>query len=107
MHLLVSLVVLGMVAVNGFGAWAVGRRRPLVGYLFLVSAAILVVAAVAYAYRYPHAWWILLAGSVAAFVTSLLNARIVIGEVVWQNHLARAAYIAGALLLAAWLAPLG
>ena len=101
------LMALGLVSINAFGAWAVSRRRPLVARLFLLAAVILTVAAVAYVFRYEHAWWILLGGSVVAFVSSVLNAWLVLGKVVWQNHVARAAYLAAGLFLAGWLVRLG
>lgn len=104
MHLLLIGLALGLVVVNTFGAWAVSRRRPLVARLFLLAAAVLTVTAVAYAYRVDAAWWLLLAGVVVSFVASFLNALLVIGKVVWPNHLLRAAAFALLLYLARVLA---
>lgn len=94
------LVALGLVLVNGFGAWAVSRRKPAVARLFLFSAMVLTVALVAYAFADPLAWWILLAGTALGFLASFLNARLVIGRVVWQYHALRAAVLAAVLTLA-------
>jgi hypothetical protein len=104
-HLVVMLVAFGGVAVNAFGAWAVSRRRPMVARLFLLAAMVLTVAGVAYAYRSPGAWWILLSGAVLAFGASFLHARLVLGKVVWANHVARGLAFAAALVLAWRLVP--
>ncbi len=100
MHLLLLLLALVLVAINVFGAWAVSRRRPLVSRLFLLSAMVLTVTAVAYGYRLDAAWWLLLVGTLLGFTASFLNARLVIGKVVWPNHILRAAALAGVLVLA-------
>jgi hypothetical protein len=102
-HVLVTVLGLLTAAVNVFGAWAVSRRRPLVSRLFMLAAAVVTVAAVAYAYSFPGSFWLLLAGAVLTFASSFLNARLVLGVVVWQNHLARAGALA-VLLALAWLA---
>ena len=94
------LVVLGVVAVNAFGAWAVSRRKPRVARLFLLSAVVLVVAAVALAYGLRFAAWILAAGLVLSWLSSYLNARWVLGRVVWRYHLLRALGMAALLALA-------
>ncbi len=99
------LVAFGGVAVNAFGAWAVSRRRPLVARLFLLAAMVLTVAGVAYGYRASGAWWVLLAGALVAYLASFLHARLVLGKVVWSNHVARGAAFAAALALAWWLGP--
>lgn len=94
------LVALAMVVVNAFGAWSVSRRKPVVSQLFLGASMVLVVAMVAYGFRDEVAWWILLAGAVLSFLASFLNARLVIGKVVWQYHLVRAAVLVAVLVAA-------
>lgn len=101
MHVLVTVLGLATAAVNVFGAWAVSRRRPLVSRLFLLAAAVMTVASVAYAYAFRGAFWILAAGALLTFGSSLLNAKLVLGEVRWQNHLARGVALA-ALVALAW-----
>ncbi len=98
------LVALTLVIVNAFGSWAVSRRKPAVAQLFLVAAMVLTVAAVAYAFRDAVAWWILLVGAALGFLASYLNARLVMGKVVWPYHLLRAAFLAAVLVAARWLA---
>ncbi|MEJ2288828.1 MAG: hypothetical protein P8Y02_09330 [Deinococcales bacterium] len=103
MQIVVMLVVLGIVAVNAFGAWAVSRRKPRVSRLFLLSAVVLVVAAVAVGYGLRFASWILGAGLAVAWLASYLNARWVLGRVIWRYHalraLAMAALLASAVLV--------
>lgn len=99
MRVLVVVLVLGVVAVNAFGAWAVSRRRPSVARLFLLSAVVLVVAAVAVAYGLRFAAWILAGGLVLAWLTSYLNARRVLGRVVWRYHLLRGLALAVLMVL--------
>ena len=107
MHVLVTVLGLVTAAVNVFGAWAVSRRRPLVSRLFMLSAAVMTVAAVAYAFTFTGAFWILASGAVLTFVASFLNARLVLGEVRWQNHVARGAVLAGLVALAWRALPYG
>lgn len=102
MHVVVTVLTVVLAAVNVFGAWAVARRRGFVARLFLLAAAVLVVAAVAYSFRFPGSFWILTAGTLLAYLASFLNARLVIGTVVWQYHVARALVFAAFLALA-WL----
>lgn len=99
MPLLLCLLALIAGTVNVFGAWAVTRRRPVVARLFMLAAAILTVAGIAYAFRFEGAWWILLTGSALTVVASYLNARLVIGTVSWPNHLVRAAVMVALVLL--------
>lgn len=94
------LVALVLLVINGFGAWAVSRRKPAVSQLFLGAAMVLTVALVAYAFRDTVAWWVLLVGSVLGYLASYLNAKLVIGKVVWPYHLLRAAALAAVLVLA-------
>jgi len=98
-HLLLCLLALIAGTVNVFGAWAVSRRRPVVARLFMLAAAVLTVAGVAYAFKFAGAWWILLTGSALTVVASFLNARLVIGTVKWPNHLLRVAAMVGLVLL--------
>ena len=65
----------------------------------MLSAVILVVAAAAFVSRIPYTRIILAVGLVAASVASYLNAEIVIGRVVWRNHLFRALVALGIYLL--------
>jgi len=95
---LVVVLVLGVVSVNAFGAWAVSRRKPVVSRLFLLSAVTLVVAAVAVAYGLRFAAWILAGGLALAWLSSFLNARWVLGRVVWRYHLVRGLAL-GALMV--------
>jgi hypothetical protein len=82
--------------VNAFGAWLVVRRKPRLAFVFMVAAALLMVAAAALVTVIGYARVLLLSGLVLASVASYLNASVVIGRVVWRNHAIRAA---GALLL--------
>lgn len=88
--------------VNTFGAWTVVRRKPRLAALFMLAAALLVVGAVAAAYRLVEAAWFLGAGAVAASLASWLHARWVLGRVVPLYHALRAAG-GGALTLLAYL----
>jgi len=103
-HVVVTVMTVVLAAVNVFGAWAVARRRAFVARLFLLAAAVLVVAAVAYSFRFTGSFWILLAGTLTAYLASFLNARVVIGVVQWHSHLARAVVFACFLALAWWAA---
>jgi len=96
---LVVVLVLGVVSVNAFGAWAVSRRKPGVSRLFLLAAVVLVVSAVAVGYGLRFAAWLLAAGLLLAWLASYLNARRVIGKVVWRYHLLRAVALAALLAL--------
>lgn len=99
------LLALALVVVNGFGAWAVSRRKPAVARLFLVAAMVLTVATVGYGFRDRSAWWVLLAGASLGYLASYLNARLVIGKVEWPNHLLRAVVLAALLGVARLLSP--
>ena len=90
MPVVASLAVAAYALVNAFGAWLVSRRKPWVAGMFMLSAVILVVAAAAFISSIPYTRIILAAGLVTASVSSYLNAEIVIGRVVWRNHLLRA-----------------
>lgn len=96
---LVVVFVLVYAVVNAFGAWAVIRRKPWVAGLFMLAATLLTVAAVAIAYVLPLARWLLLAGLTLASLSSFLNARIVLGRVVWRYHLIRGAVALALFLL--------
>lgn len=99
------LVVLGLVAVNTFGAWAVSRRKPWVARLFLLAAMILTVTLVAYGFYVDYAFWLLLAGVVTSTLASILNAVLVIGKFAWLNHVVRTMVLALIVLGARWLMP--
>lgn len=91
MTALAFLATAAYAVVNAFGAWLVSRRKGWVAGLFMLSAAVLTVAAAAFVSAIPYTRVILAVGLVLAWVTSWLNARIVIGRVVWRNHLVRGA----------------
>lgn len=99
--MLSALVVLSTIlyaGINAFGAWAVLNRKNWVSALFLLAASLLVIAAAALIAQRDAALPLLVAGLALASVASFLNARIVIGHVIWRNHLIR---LACALLI--WL----
>ena len=89
MTVLAFLATAAYAFVNAFGAWLVSRRKGWVAGLFMLSAVVLTVAAAAFVSSIPYTRLILAVGLALAWVTSLLNARIVIGRVVWRNHLVR------------------
>ncbi len=99
MPLVASLAALTYALVNAFGAWLVSRRKGWIAGLFMLSAGVLVVAAAAFISNIPYTRVILAAGLIAASVSSYLNAEIVIGRVVWRNHLLRALAGIGVYLL--------
>ena len=90
MPLLAFLATALYAVVNAFGAWLVSRRKPWVAGLFMLSAVVLVIAAAAFVSSIPYTRIILAAGLILASVTSYINAEVVIGRVVWRNHLVRA-----------------
>lgn len=90
MPLLAFLATAVYAVVNAFGAWLVSRRKPWVAGLFMLSAVILVIAAAAFVSSIPYTRVILVAGLILASVSSYVNAEVVIGKVVWRNHLIRA-----------------
>lgn len=90
MPLLAFLAAAVYAVVNAFGAWLVSRRKPWVAALFMLAAAILVVAAGAFVSNIPYTRVILVVGLVLASATSYINAEVVIGKVIWRNHLIRA-----------------
>lgn len=90
--------------VNAFGAWMVSRRQPAVAGLFMLAAAVLMVAAAALIAEMPFFRAILASGLVLASVASLLNAHLVIGTVRWPHHLLRATAALVLYLVAHWAA---
>lgn len=76
--------------INAFGAWAVVRRKPWLAALFMLAAAVLVVAAAAFLYKLPYTQTLLASGLILASLASFLNAYLVLGEVVWRFHVIRA-----------------
>ncbi len=99
MPVVAFLAALAYASVNAFGAWLVSRRKGWIAGLFMLSAVILVVAAAAFISNIPYTRVILAAGLVAASVSSYLNAEIVIGRIIWRNHLIRALVGLGIYLL--------
>lgn len=75
--------------VNAFGAWMVLRRKPWIGWMFMVAAIVLVIAAVSVFYQSPAKVWLTLSGLILAFCSSLLHAHFVIGKITQRNHLFR------------------
>ncbi|ADI15057.1 hypothetical protein [Truepera radiovictrix] len=98
--LLVALLSAAYAVVNVFGAWLVSRRKPWVAGLFMAAALTLAVAAAAFVSAIPYNRPILALGLVGASLASLVNARVVIGRVVWRNHLLRALFALGLYALA-------
>lgn len=90
MPLLAFLLATAYAVVNAFGAWLVSRRKPWVARLFMLAAVILVVAAAAFISNIPYTRAVLLVGLVTASVASYINAAVVIGRVIWRNHIVRA-----------------
>ena len=99
MPLLAALVTALYAFVNAFGAWMVIRRKPRVAGLFMLAAAVLMVAAAAMVSFIPYTRVILAVGLVMASATSLLNAQVVIGKIEAKNHMIRAAVAIGIYLL--------
>lgn len=89
MALFAALLTALYAFVNAFGAWTVSRRKPLVAGLFMLAAAVLMVAAAALISAIPYTRVILAVGLLLASATSLLNAYVVIGKVSARNHLIR------------------
>lgn len=89
MSALAFLATAAFALANAFGAWLVSRRKGWIAGLFMLSAVVLTVAAAAFVSDIPYTRVILAVGLVLAWITSWLNARIVIGRVVWRNHLVR------------------
>jgi hypothetical protein len=87
--------------VNAFGAWAVLHRRRAVSMWFMAAAVTLTIAAVAVAFGQPVALPLTLAGALAASLTSLVNARLLLGRVVPHRHLLRGGYGAALVVLVA------
>ncbi len=90
MPLLAFLATAAYAVVNAFGAWLVSRRKTWVAALFMLAATILVIAAAAFVSNLPYTRVILASGLILASLTSLINAQVVIGKVIWRNHLIRA-----------------
>jgi hypothetical protein len=97
--LLAFLAATAYALVNAFGAWLVSRRKPWIAGLFMLAAVMLVVAAAAFISSIPYTRVILASGLVLASVASYLNAEVVIGRVVWRNHLIRALVALGIYVL--------
>lgn len=99
--LLLALIATAVYAVvNAFGAWAVIRRKQWMAALFMFAASVLMVAAAAMVSDLPFTRVLLGAGLLLASLTSLLNASVVLGRVVWRHHAFRAAFALALYLLA-------
>jgi hypothetical protein len=90
MHVLAAIATLLYAFVNAFGTWMVVRRKPWVAFLFMIAAALLMVAFAAFIGDFPYLRVILASGLLLASVTSLINAYVVLGRVVWRHHIIRA-----------------
>lgn len=66
------------------------RRKPRLALLFMIASAVLMVAAAALVTPIGYARVLLASGLVLASVASYLNASVVIGRVIWRNHIIRA-----------------
>lgn len=92
MHILAAVFTLAYAFVNAFGTWMVVRRKPWVAFLFMIAAAFLIIAFAAFIGNFPYIRVILATGLILASVTSLINAYVVLGKVVWRHHAIRAAF---------------
>ncbi|MGL4608527.1 MAG: hypothetical protein ACRCYY_02410 [Trueperaceae bacterium] len=90
MLILAALFTLAYAFVNAFGTWMVVRRKPWVAFLFMLAAALLMIAFAAFIGSFPYTRVILGSGLILASVTSLINAYVVLGKVVWKHHVTRA-----------------
>jgi hypothetical protein len=97
---LVILSVFLYAGVNAFGAWVVLNRKKWVSALFLLAASLLVIAAAALIASHAAALPLLGSGLGLASLSSFLNAGIVVGRVIWRNHLIRLAVALALYLLA-------
>lgn len=101
MLLLSALLATAIYAViNAFGAWAVIRRKGWMAALFMLAASVLTVAAVAMVTDLPFTRVLLASGLTLASLTSLLNASVVLGRIVWRHHLFRATFALALYVLA-------
>lgn len=100
MHVLAAIATLLYAFVNAFGAWMVVRRKPWVAFLFMIAAALLMIAFAAFIGNFPYLRVILASGLVLASATSLINAYVVLGKVVWRHHIIRAVCGVAIFLLA-------
>jgi hypothetical protein len=90
MHILAAILTLLYAFVNAFGTWMVVRRKPWVAFLFMLAAAFLIIAFAAFIGNFPYIRVILATGLMLASLTSLINAYVVLGKVVWRHHAIRA-----------------
>ncbi|MEZ4606471.1 MAG: hypothetical protein R2880_09070 [Deinococcales bacterium] len=91
MLILAGILTVIYAFVNAFGAWMVIRRKPWIGWLFMLASAILVSAASAFLAPNTFALTWLSLGLITASLTSLLNAHFVMGKITPRNHLIRLA----------------
>jgi hypothetical protein len=100
MHILAAIATLAYAFINAFGTWMVVRRKPWVAFLFMLAAAFLMTAFAAFIGDFPYTRVILATGLILASVTSLINAYVVLGKVVWRHHAIRTTCGAVIFLLA-------
>jgi hypothetical protein len=98
--ILAAIATLGYAFINAFGTWMVVRRKPWVAGLFMLSATVLIISFAGFIGIFPYTLSILATGLLLASVSSLINARIVLGKIVWKHHLIRAAVGLAIYLLA-------
>jgi hypothetical protein len=91
MIILAAIATLFYAFINAFGTWMVVRRKPWVAFLFMIAAALLMIAFAAFIGDFPYIRVILASGLILASATSLINAYVVLGKVVWKHHVIRAA----------------
>ncbi len=90
MSILAAIATLIYAFINAFGTWMVVRRKPWVAGLFMLSATILIIAFSGFIGIFPYTLGILATGLILASASSLINAQIVLGKIVWKHHLIRA-----------------
>ena len=103
MFILLAFVTTGYALVNAFGAWAVVRRKAWVAGLFLLAAAVLMIAAAAFVSAIPFTRGFLAAGLGLAALASFINARVVFGTARPREHIIRVASSLAFYLLTDWV----
>ena len=100
MTILLGLSLACYAFINAFGAWMVIRRKPWIGWLFMLAAAALIVAAASVVAQASFDFVLVCIGATLASATSLLNAHFVLGDIIPRNHLVRGGIGLGLCLLA-------
>ena len=84
-----AILSLAYAFINGFGSWMTARRKPWISALFMLAAAVLIVAFVGFIKGFPYNLFILAGGLILASATSLVNAYVVLGKVTARHHIYR------------------